>query len=76
MLAGIAASLFSLSAVAQGPGPGPKPPVPRDCSKAKDPTRCVARHKAFEACKDSKAGPERRECLKANRPAPPGPKKS
>jgi hypothetical protein len=50
-----------------------KPPM-KDCSTAKDPGRCEARHKAFEACKNTKPGPERHECLKAQRPAKPAAK--
>lgn len=46
--------------------------MPRDCTQAPRPELCKerqeARQKAMEACKD-KAGPDRRECLRAHRPA-------
>jgi hypothetical protein len=44
---------------------------PRSCSEAPDPARCEARRKALreaveaarQACKDTAAGPARRECM-------------
>lgn len=83
LIAGLAAGLLSLGAMAQpgpgggpgsgpGGGPGAGGPAARpaaDCSKARNPQHCESRQKAREACKDKK-GAEHRQCVKDSMPPP------
>ncbi len=70
LVAGLAAGLFSIGALAQpGSGGGPRQATQADCGKAKNPALCEARQKAREACKDRK-GPDHRACMEDNMPGP------
>lgn len=82
LVAGLAAGLLSYGAYAQsapgggmggmsgmGPGMGGRSAPAADCSKAKNPAQCEARHKAREICKDMK-GTDHASCMEDNMPGP------
>ena len=66
-LAGIATTIFSVSALAQNPQAGDAPAnrasrQPMDCAKAKDKARCESLNKKIEVCKD-KTDDDWRNCM-------------
>ena len=81
VLAGTAATVLSLAALAQAPAPAAAPagapkeeatgPMAKtiDCGKARNPERCQQRQQARDACQDLR-GPKRRKCTDEHMPPP------